>query len=78
MYGPARTWKARGLCIAQLLAHILVSMNACVEIAVPIGSNEAGYAKTYLGASERPCYESVCDFLRVAEASASSNQADCS
>ena len=38
--------------VAQLLAHLLVSMNACVEIVVPIGSNEVGYAKTYLGASE--------------------------
>ena len=49
MYGQVRSWTARGLCIAHLLAHLLVHIVACVDLVVPIGSREAGYAKTCLG-----------------------------
>ena len=49
MYGQVRSWRARELCIAHLLAHLLVNIVACVDLVVPIGSREAGYAKPCLG-----------------------------
>ena len=52
MFGQARSWRDRGLCIAQLFAHLIVSKFACVDLAVSTGCRVAGYAKTCPGLDE--------------------------
>ena len=63
MFGQARSWRDRGLCIAQLFAHLIVSKFACVDLVVSTGCSVAGYAKTYPGLDE-----SIRDMTSIDEA----------